>query len=170
MDTIGTLLEGLQERDAIHIAIAPVIAGHNLLYPGNRIGFIKDDNRTVGATASKKIGIVDPFLIEPLKTGEQFWMFLFPNTITSLKHNWTHPDFSLNADKKESSKQWITNWAAGYGMDYDYAMKCGDNEDFFLGEVYNDQIPSEFWIHYEILTGRKVSENTRNRTYFHCAC
>lgn len=169
MIELGKIITDRQERDAIHIAVAPVIAYH-LLYPKADIGFVKPDNRTVGATASKKIGIVDPFLAEPINKGDEFWMFLYPNTIISLRHDWTHPEFDVNADKINTSKEWIKKWAHGYGMSYDHAMKCGKEKDFFLGEVVYDQIPVEFWINYEIITGENIDKDTRENTHFHCAC
>ena len=39
------------------------------------------------------VGIVDPFLKEPVEPGERFYIFLFPNTVTGLRHVWTHPAF-----------------------------------------------------------------------------
>jgi hypothetical protein len=87
---LGKLLTEDQPRDAVHIAVAPVIAGESLK-PGQRIGFI-GDAYTVGTDANL-IGIVDPYLDRLVSKGQRFYMFLFPNTITSLHHNWTHPAF-----------------------------------------------------------------------------
>lgn len=165
----GKLITDKQEKDAVHIAVAPVVAGHKL-EPGNSIGFIKDDNRTVGTQAGKLIGIVDPFLTDIVKNGEEFWMFLYPNTITSLRHDWSHPEFTERGKNRQESINWITKWAARYGMSFERAMECGHEQDFFVGEVVYDQIPSEFWIHFEILTDIKVSDEVRNETHFHCAC
>lgn len=166
---IGKIINNKQEKDAIHVAVAPVIAYHDLM-PGEHIGFIKDDNRTVGSMAGKKLGIVDPYLTEAVNKGQQFWMFLYPNTITSLRHDWIHPEFNEQASRVKESQEWIENWAAQYGMSYDYAMECGNKRDFFLGEVYYDQISPEFWSHFEIITGQIISTEVRNETYFHCAC
>lgn len=96
---LGELITGEEHRDAIHIAICPVIADHNL-NPGQQIGIFSQNGEeiVVGVNAKKYLGIVDPFLKTPINKGEKFWMFLFPNTITSLRHEWTHPNFHY--DKK----------------------------------------------------------------------
>jgi hypothetical protein len=91
---LGKLITEPQHRDAIHIAVAPVTAGMTL-QPGDRIGFTDNGNAyTVIKDAKKIVGIVDPFLHEKtVHEGEMFYMFLLPNTITSLRHEWTHPAF-----------------------------------------------------------------------------
>jgi hypothetical protein len=83
-------------RDAIHIAIAPVIASGELR-PGQHVGPLPDQRFGV---VDKPIGIVDPFLLEPVKDGQPFWLCLYPYTITSLRHVWTHPSFKPTPPSK----------------------------------------------------------------------
>lgn len=96
MDTlhIGSIITTPQLQDAIHIAVAPVVA-YRTLRPGEHIGL------TEGGEADlfeKPIGIVDPFLTQPVKKGDKFWLFLYPGSITSLKHFWTHPAFDTKPE------------------------------------------------------------------------
>lgn len=94
--TIGRILTESQQRDAIHIAVVPVVAGQNLL-PGDHIHISSQGNAVLGHPA---IGIVDPYLTKKVLEGETFWMFLYPNTITSLRHDWTHPAFQEKEKKR----------------------------------------------------------------------
>lgn len=88
---LGKLIEGDQQRDAIHVAIAPVIAADYLL-PGQRIGLVPGHVDRAGLVDSP-IGIVDPFLRKAVRPEEKFFMVLFPETTTNLRHNWDHPAF-----------------------------------------------------------------------------
>ena len=125
--TVGMILDGPKERDAIHVAVASVIAGRGLR-PGQHIGFeIDGGTERVSFDAAPLIGIVDPFLKRSVEPGERFWMFLYPNTITSLKHQWTHPAFGpeekLAAKPKgdvAASEKWLRNFVENANCpDYD---------------------------------------------------
>ena len=61
-----------QERDAIHVAVAPVCAEASLK-PGQHIGVSAEG---MANTTRRHIGIVDPFLRQTVKRGERFWIFL----------------------------------------------------------------------------------------------
>lgn len=98
---LGQLItNGDRMRDAIHIAVAPVMASVNLR-PGQPIALVQSDDghgySVADAPASLAQGIVDPFLTEPVTSGQRFWMFLYPGTITGLRHVWTHPVFAKAA-------------------------------------------------------------------------
>ena len=80
-------------RDAVHVAVAPVVAVE-LLLPGEHIGLYEDGR---AGSAAKHIGVVDPFRRQEVQPGERFWLFLYPGTVTSLRHVWTHPAFKTRA-------------------------------------------------------------------------
>lgn len=65
------------KRDAIHVAIIPLVAPR-VMRPGEHLAN----------------GIVNPFLKEPVQPGEAFWLFLYPGTVTGIRHVWSHPAFA----------------------------------------------------------------------------
>jgi hypothetical protein len=83
-------------RDAVHVAVAPVVAAAHLL-PGQHVGVLADGR--AGAD-EEPIGVVDPFLTEAVRPGQRFWLLLYPGTITSLRHVWTHPAFTVKVPAK----------------------------------------------------------------------
>jgi hypothetical protein len=89
---LGQLVDASQTRDAIHVAVAPVIAGH-ILKPGEHVGWIDEEVSTVGRTTDK-FGIVDPFLVGPIMPGQRFMVVLYPQSVTKLRHEWDHPAFT----------------------------------------------------------------------------
>lgn len=95
LETLGTILEGGgHRRDAIHVATMPAVAATPLA-PGTHVGRMADGRWA--AAAPKKVGIVDPFLTAFVRTDQRFWVLLYPRTVTSLRHAWTHPDIEDEA-------------------------------------------------------------------------
>ncbi len=95
--SLGTILGPERHRDAVHIAIAPVVAAVPLA-PGEHIGILPDGR---AGRCDKLLGIVDPFLPKHAEIGERFWLFLYPNSITSLRHVWSHPAFTFKPQVPE---------------------------------------------------------------------
>lgn len=101
---IGEQPEIDARRDAVHIAVAPVIAGVPLdpgdhVWLGDNSAAYKDYGQKTDAT----VGVVDPFCNRVVMKGERFWLFLYPNTITNLRHVWSHPAFKPQPPKEENS-------------------------------------------------------------------
>jgi hypothetical protein len=170
---IGQILPTEQFRDAIHVAIAPVIAGEKL-GAGDHVGLLPDGK--VGQLLAHTIGIVDPFLRKVVHPGERFWLFLYPNTVTSLRHEWIHPAFDAQTSPLVSdSKKWLRDYANDINTTYKKLMdgaknfiECGE----YLCEGGNFEGVStneNFWHHYEIVTGETVPENQK-QSFFSCSC
>lgn len=181
---IGKLIDQQRHRDAIHIAVAPIVAGEKLA-PGQHVGVHADGKAYCRHTTS--IGIVDPFLNVNVQIGEQFYMFLYPGTITSLRHEWEHPAFKAvepppKADPKDSdavlaARGRIAAYAEAVGLSYARTMEAA-KEWLQYGEyhVFNYDTPSEaysgaeaFWNDYEVVTGEKV-EKDKKHNFFSCSC
>lgn len=166
---LGKLIESPQERDAIHIAVAPVVAGAPLS-PGQHIGFLEGGR--VGVV-SKPIGIVDPFLKKPVLVSQTFWLFLYPNTITGLRHKWVHSEFDGDRAKSEL---WLRRFAADNSTDYNEMVNgaaTGTGVWFGMSTPFEEIQPeSEFWQHIENVTGKKLSnvERQDSSENFRCSC
>lgn len=179
---IGKLLIS-GERDAIHIAVAPVVAAMPM-NPGDHIGFTGTKNEVSvnhGSHLSLAVGIVDPFLEYVVEKGQKFYMFLYPNTITSLTHKWTHPAFDTGMleeeDSKATAEHWIAEFAAEMDQTYRRLMKAADlwvqYGEFTSDnqEMYKDVDPTKwpiFWKHFETLTGLRPKHD--DDTFFTCSC
>ena len=95
LETLGMIHYKLEHRDAIHLAVEPVVASCDM----SRGDYI----RIQGGVAypchpGGAHGIVDPFLPphtsgKDVKTGESFWFIMKPRMVRSLRHVWEHPDF-----------------------------------------------------------------------------
>ena len=84
----------VQYRDAIHVAVAPVVAGEDL-----DVAMCVDVENGVAVRAfvGEGVGVVDPYLMANVKKGQRFWLFLYPGTAQGLRHSWTHPAFAAKA-------------------------------------------------------------------------
>ncbi len=162
---LGTLITGKGERDAIHVALAPVVAAERLK-PGQHIGLSSPYSTEFVGVCSEPLGIVDPFLEHTVEPGQRFYMVLYQNTVTGMKHQWEHPAFA--EPDASVSEQWLQDLADEVGITYDHLLEgiadgrihTGDQE--FYGARESDDIRK----HYEKVTGRTAPAEV----YFSCAC
>lgn len=171
------------QRDAIHVAVVPVMAGH-YLEPGTHVGLVKG-LANVAADENHKglIGIIDPFLKRGVNKGERCWMLLYPNTVTSMRHVWSHPgvvdEKSGTADSQltplqASSKLWLENYAQSLGLTYEDLM--GGAQDFVSSGDYlcrgglleGVSVDDEFWPHYQVVTDTLVPRH-KTTDFFTCS-
>lgn len=88
-------------RDAIHVAVVPVQARENLM-PGIHVGMVHGQ-ASAGMHREGCIGIVDPFLEDPVSAGEFFWLLLYPKTVRNLRHEWDHDELEDGTYAKPDS-------------------------------------------------------------------
>lgn len=171
LETLGNIIEG-GGRDAIHLAVEPVIAAEDL-YPGQHVGLGANGATTNGV---KKLGIVDPFILGMIPKGKMFWLVVYPRTITSLRHVWEHPDFTEPETKPINSETWLREFCDNNDCP-SYETVVGavkdskgyfDDEDFFFQDQdAHGEIPPEFWGHMENVVGFKMNAKP---AHFSCSC
>lgn len=117
------------KRDAVHMAIVPIMAAKRLR-PGQRVGVCENGLYSADTQA---VGIVDPFLIADVEPGQTFWLMLFQRTVTTLRHEWTHPAFPNGLERVENttidksvSESWLRNYAARFNS-YDSPQEAYSN-------------------------------------------
>jgi len=140
------------KKDATHIALIPCEAAERLL-PGQHVSLFRGKIYT---EKGKKVGVVDPYLREPVEKGERFWLFLYQHSIIGLRHEYEHPDFpnesfkesKLEGGKKISDSQlYLNKVAEKLGITYEKLrdlvlgyLDGSDNHGFCLG---NDRLDFE---------------------------
>lgn len=181
--TLGTIIGADEARDAIHLAVEPVIAAEKL-WPGADVGILPDGKASTNA--GKMLGIVDPFIKGGVRAGDRFWLIVYPRQITSLRHVWAHPDFpqaeNITDDARpetdvEASKKWIEAFAARLDQTPNRLMSAAtewlEYSDYTYEntETYKDhwgEFP-EFWKHFSIVTGKDV-DGRDGDYFFTCSC
>lgn len=175
----GQLIYGYQQRDAVHVAVTPITAGAQLK-PGEWV-CVKDGLAHKRGTwrDGELIGFVDPCLTEDVMIGERFWLWLQPGSITSLRHNWTHPAIPeqapTSAEKQAAMKRMgeigehIGGFSAEEMLQY-YADVAKSGGGCLPNDIDNYDAPADFWELGEMLTGLSVSPSQREDHYFRCAC
>lgn len=96
---LGKLITEPRGRDAVHVAVAPMIARERLR-PGQHVGL---DLMKRAQSAGPFVGIVDPFLTVDVEEGQQFWLLLYPGTISYVRHVWSHPAFAPKFPGRDES-------------------------------------------------------------------
>lgn len=196
VETMGKILPDeipVGTRDAVHVAVLAATAGETLWAMGD----VSYENG-IACTEGKHIGIVDPFLDGKVKRGQKFWLFLYPRTITGLKHVWEHPDVAgvqqeyfptpvkkarSEADvtaARDEAVEYLHQWAGNHGVEYTSMMRkikeCindeGELDDYInLGTGSSKEIddPEEFWTNVGLVLNVDIKDKTQI-TYFSCSC
>lgn len=181
-ESIGKILFGGEIRDAVHFAVTPVVLMEKMA-PGQRVKLVPGSNEQVCRWTGSDdndgyIGIIDPFLPpNSANKGTRCWMFLRPCTITSLRHEWTHPAFGEHAAElytdslQEESVKWLKKFAEDNGVGYARMVSTMDaGGAVHMDHDVNRYADDEFWRHMGIVTGKLYDDNHQNNAYFSCSC
>lgn len=177
---LGKFIDETFQRDAVHVAIAPVQATEDMA-PSDKIDLIFDSTYQV-MLSDEPIGLVDPYLAlitDVVKKGQWFYMVLLPNTVTGMRHHWSHTSFP--GEDKAYSEKWLMAFATECGFTYNRLMdiikEAIDNGSFTLdsntAQYFNDQ-RQDLSTHYNAVTGSRLSfleiEVEEDDEDYHCGC
>lgn len=168
---LGELITTEKGRDAVHVAIAPVEATEKL-FPSQGVALVDGDQSKVKSASSENwTGIVDPFLTQAVYPGQRFWMWMRPGSITSLRHEWTHPALDgASSDPKAAARARLDALAKEMGRTFDSMMAAArdyqrDGRQLVDWAFESMGMPDGFWDDYELVTGEKATDRD---TFFHC--
>ena len=178
----------------MHIAVAPVTALVKLC-PGQQIG-VDNEGNAFPSLFEPSVGVVDPFLLNGPEKGDRFFLWLQPGTITSLRHEWTHPAFEKPdledaISELEKSKRWMEDYASKHYYYPNYYTE-GEESTTYTAELLikvvrqyldtghmhvqrgddslRDDFNADFWAHFTKITDIKVPESELGQSPFSCAC
>lgn len=187
---LGEVITTDQKRDAIHVAVVPAVSGERVLRGGDHVGIA--DGRLM--KQEPYLGVVDPFLRTVVLENQKCWLFLYPNTITSLRHEWVHPAFPLpekepaqSAEKDLSthvrvqegnefeagSVEWLTDFALDHGISFDELVEgavSGEGACFGVDRDTGTIENPVFWQHIAAVTGKIFDGGHIYGTHFVCSC
>ena len=165
-------------RDAVHVAVLSCTAT-NRMPPGAKVVVSHGNYVRTALTHETAVGVIDPFIkTRAIEPGWRVWVFLYPNTITGLKHQWSHPVID-NLQPPDLSMKWIEKFASAISQSYpalmDAAQRYGQNGDWTSdnNENYKNvdyHVWAVFWRHFSIVTGEELRPNLSNSCPYTCSC
>ena len=180
-NAIGSVLpKGHQfTRDAIHVAVMPVIAGEDYMHRGDKV---KIKFGTTNVVLSDEyndddyLGIIDPFLPErTIREGDAIFVFLRPGTITGLRHEWTHLILDCEPASLSEAEIWLHEFAERWRFDYEEMIREAMSKDGCIvargrdlhsaGELDHGE-EERFWECIKSLTGKDKDESVS----WSCTC
>jgi len=183
LETLGNLIDDTQRRDAIHLAVEPVVAGEDM-DPGDHVtvregtAWRADKPRN---WSNPPLGIVDPFLDRGPRKGQRFWFVMYPRQVRSLRHVWAHPAFPDEAGtsrgapdagqdedekndgvlpaalRRDASEKWLREFCSGADCpSYEYVMELIDKGELPSLEIEYYANGGEYTEHHLHFEGRNA--------------
>lgn len=118
------------------------------------------------------------FLKRSVKQGERFWLFVYPNTVTSLRHEWTHPTIAHPKaweNFAHAHEKRLREIADELGLTFERLVQ-GTKEWVSFGRHLSEgsvlegsDVPPDFWTTWEGYTGQPVPTDKKGH-FFSCSC
>jgi hypothetical protein len=194
LEVLGTVITDKKVgRDAVHLACLPVTVDDPYLTPGQHVGLT--EHGKASAYAEKKVGIIDPFLPRVARYSEEVLLLLYPRTIESLRHVWSHPDVPDEpvavavpmppiVARVPSTRADLIAELDRVGRQLEWPLTGNQMLDLMDGDpyhvVYGDDaygsidIPAELWGVFEKIHGKRAKNDPAipgsDGLYFSCSC
>ena len=178
-DLVGKVITEEAFRDAIHVAIFPAIASENL-WPGCKVNLVHGTKDQIRNTRGLPfIGVVDPFLTTFVKKGRRCFVFLCPNTVTGMRHEWTLPAIDDQKRPKNESEIWLRKFSEKWNFNYGEMIKSAqEKKGYVIAYGIDIHGASEldageenlFWHHIEILANKRFNKEHRSKFTWSCGC
>lgn len=189
IESIGKFLTGDEERDAIHVAVLPVVAGEDL-YAGDPVAFAFGTTKVVIRALDDygrrpSVGIIDPYLrtsdTASVRRGTRVWLFMHPNTVTGIRHHWRHPQVDQPTPEASDSERWLHDFAERWGFDYDEMIviattpsACRDWITAYGRDLHSAEDLGKdhdvFWQNLARVTGRSYDAEHQRLVKWSCSC
>lgn len=180
---LGELVAFDRPRDAVHIAVIPLVAAEEL-HPGWMVNVDEAGYAYKVADQYRSIGVVDPFIYGVVEKGQRFWALLRPGSVTGMRHQWTSADFPemgvpATAEARSASVNWLVSFAGDKVISYEAMVEgaiSGEGATFgvdchgTIAREFGEDVAQLFWDHMEVVTGRKFTVSHRTGTPFSCSC
>lgn len=183
---VGEVIKGEAHRDAIHVAVLPVIVAADYMYPGETCEFVygTTDQIKQANDARKSIGIVDPFLTVTLKKGDRCYLWMKPGTVTGMRHHWQHPAVDEPKVAEDISELWLRQFAQHWNFDYDEMVRLAQVPGEYitangvdlhsreeLSKATDGTLTEDlFWGHLGNVTGKIFNQAHRSSIGWSCSC
>lgn len=159
-------------RDAIHFPVLPARAGQRL-YPAQHVAL---NDKMEAVADGTHIAIVDPFLKGPVMPDDPVWLMLYPGTIHSLRHAWSHPHVPDAENAPSMDAEAVLREAAeAHDVTLDTLLEAcddyvnsGGTDWHMIGFDLPDTDWKDIWPAWERYTGRKAPEGAYSP--FSCSC
>ena len=173
----------MPERDAIHVAVIPLMAGESYMRSGEKVRLsLESHNVAMNGDYGNHIGVIDPFMEgSSLNEGDWFWCFLKPGTVTGMRHHWQHPSFEGFEPPTNDHELWLRQFCDKWNFNFQElieegigsASSCGwvtaKGHDLHSGAELGEDLEL-FWMHLEGYTGKEIPDDRRQNLEWDCSC
>ena len=199
LETLGSIITANEKRDAIHLAVEPARAGHALkagwevgFLPDGRMGICDKPVGIVDPFLKVIVNENDHFwcVIYPRRITSLRHVWSHPDFP---EEGEPPASRTTTEEQKRNSEKWLREFvshsdcpdydtviAAATGQHHLNDLDDGDHYSefqaydgetflFFGGSDAHGDIPPEFWVHVENVTGQKIPQDRRAK-YFTCSC